>query len=247
MTHNSLFHSHCLPHTKTLEQNITKNYWFWWSAEDEFQSLTAWRTKQKSTFCCSCLKILILLLLQKQVKLSHIIGWNFPPWRKKRFWWLKKSLKNMLRGMFCSWIVCICVIELYWHKYGHFWEFWRYCVPHVDLCYESSFLTGVQQCVLHPGCFPAADAHTGDLPHPEESWIHEAVNSWHPLCPPSLPWCWESVTAGNWHVFKTFFFFKSPASALILSGLQLRTQWVSRLGGQVCFCQTVLTFFALLI
>lgn len=37
------------------------------------------------------------------------------------------------------------------------------------LAYSSlSPTSGVQQCVLHPGCLPAAQARPGDLPHPEE-------------------------------------------------------------------------------
>lgn len=49
---------------------------------------------------------------------------------------------------------------------------------------ESSLLAGVQQCFLHPGCFPAADAHPGDLPHPAEGNPPRAVRSWRQV-PPS--------------------------------------------------------------
>lgn len=40
--------------------------------------------------------------------------------------------------MFCRWIVCVRVIGLYRHKYGHFRMILKYCVACVDMCYESS-------------------------------------------------------------------------------------------------------------
>lgn len=105
-------------------------------------------------------------------------------------------------------------------------------------CDKSSFLTGIQQCVLHPGCFPAADAHPGDLPHQEEIWVHRAVNQL--MSPPhSIE---RHDTAENWHIFETIFFLlKWAASALPLSGFRLWRKSISHLGGEVCFCQTVLT------
>lgn len=49
-------------------------------------------------------------------------------------------------------------------------------------------------------------------------------------------------TAENWHIFETIFFLlKWAASALPLSSFRLLRKSISHLGGEVCFCQTVLT------
>lgn len=94
----------------------------------------------------------------------------------------------------------------------------------VNICSESS-ITGVKQCFLHPGRFPASHADPGDFPHSEESWIHGAVTSWRHLGRPSVLSRWDSQQRTVW--------------ICLLSGFQLRTNSVFRPGGRVFLSNSV--------
>lgn len=82
-------------------------------------------------------------------------------------------LNPLITGVFLE--VCVTP-HMHKHTHTHNGQFhrWEHFGTILNFV-SSSFLAGVQQRVLRPGCFPAAVAHTGDRPHPEEGPIHGAV------------------------------------------------------------------------
>lgn len=95
---------------------------------------------------------------------------------------------------------------------------------------ESSLLAGIQQCFLRPGCFPAAAAHPGDLPHPAEGKIPRAVRSWRQVTTTSrlrglrrADWGWD-VCASSTSVVCSLF----PHQQLLLSIWLLARQPLSK-------------------